>query len=254
MATLPDLPTDDILVMGYWNCSTAGFDPPTDVTPVIEYGNVTDYSAYDNGVDVTFSESNSNLHGTQEYHVRYKSDGWLIAWFTRDTTYAANTVGAGLHHLLNNVGTVTLPQTTLATVLQKIWGQFPAGSQADFGAADVAYHYPPNPGATTLTVGNAHYTGSGSDSGGFSYSPDTTLYDLIAAGRQHTTDFTYGPYTRFNGTDITFGDTDESGALDLLAQNLAPDPDTSYPMEINGTNISNNDAEWVEIAVIGVWS
>lgn len=253
MATLPDLPTNEILIMGYWNCSTAGFDPPTDLTPLVEYTNVVSYEIADNGVDLVVSESISDMLEAQEYHVRYKSDGWLIVWIDRDTNYAANDAGAGLHQLLNNVAGTTLPMTTLVTELQQIWGQFPVGAPGDIAAADVAYHYPPNANATTLTVGNGQVSADGATlDAGFSYDPSAALYEVVAAGRGYQHSDTSTAWAEFNGNRFMSSSRYSNGSVDVLAQGLAPDPGTVYPVRAYCTDSAQGGRS--EVAVVTVWS
>ena len=257
MATLPTLPTGNILIVAYWNATQHGHDTPTDVTPLVEYGNVTEFDVRDNGADLTIEENNQNARSTQTYHYRYKSDGWCIAWLTRDTIYERGTWGHGLHHLLPDVANTTLPQTTLVTVLQKMWGQFPSGSQADIAAADVAYHYPPNPSATSISLGGLQqgHVGPGDDARGgktrpFSYGEGATIYQLIGAGFGEGENNYGRGKVLFNGEPIISSENYEEGSRDLLADNLVPGPETICDFRVR----ADTDVSYAEGALMGVWS
>lgn len=75
MAELPDIDTDEVSFIAYWNAIEQGDVPSDDwdATEVTSYGDVSGHSTYDNGV-----EGSLNFGNSRSGNFRAKSDGWLV--------------------------------------------------------------------------------------------------------------------------------------------------------------------------------
>ena len=247
MATLPDLDTGTISMLAYWNCTDYGFTAPTEITPLVEWGAIREYSTYDNGVEGRARLSRSG-GGGEDYYFRYKTDGWLLAWHDRDTSYGVGTSGEGPHLLVPNWASSTLPATTLAQVIGEMWALFPAGATADVAPADVTHSWLPDGAATTCSLGTVGVD-VGTRAGTFTYAPETTLHEVVAFGSRGENTI---HHVRFDGNNVAPSGTSGLGSRDVLADGLAPNPDTSYPLEV----YVNEDfvGSHAEGGVITIWS
>jgi hypothetical protein len=104
MATLPDLDTSKVGMIGYWNATNHGVSE-IDPMDALTYTDITEYTQYDNGIQGKIkiqrvSEGTSpsvvrrDYVGNQpsgpkniEFNFRMKSDGWILVWTDRTNQY-----------------------------------------------------------------------------------------------------------------------------------------------------------------------
>jgi hypothetical protein len=80
---LPDLPTQNIGFVAYYNVIDQTTVGSIDVSEVTNDPSVNAVDAYDNGVDIT---SYTLING-RDANARVKSDGWMIAWIDRSNSF-----------------------------------------------------------------------------------------------------------------------------------------------------------------------
>jgi hypothetical protein len=257
MATLPDLPTSNISLVAFWNAANNGHDlSALDETELLSAANWVDYTVYDNGVQGTFE-----LYpvAPQRVTVRYKSDGWVIAWVERTLTtgefsHPAYTdtpdavTATGLVNVFpawtwDGEPMVNLPESALTQVIGEVWGQFSNHVAAEVAPADVAYHTPVHGAATNLSMQMARWYESRNAMPGLSYTAATTRYEHISAfllWMSGVVDNADPGVTEFPaGTphlSHTYSGEREvrAAVVDTLAENLMPDPGTVYSLDVSG--------------------
>jgi hypothetical protein len=112
MATLPDLDTSKVGMIGYWNATNHGV---SEIDPIdaIDFNKVTEYTQYDNGLQGKLEvrrvgekkgeESLGFFSGVDdeeergpeniEFNFRMKSDGWILVWTDRTNQFGPDWFG-----------------------------------------------------------------------------------------------------------------------------------------------------------------
>lgn len=75
---MPDLPTDDVGVVAYYNILDNG-SVGIDVTDVLNLGNLGQYEQYENGIRGTYI-AGADAIPDRAFNFRVKSDGWVVVW------------------------------------------------------------------------------------------------------------------------------------------------------------------------------
>lgn len=247
MATLPDLQTDNISVVCYWNATNHGVSSisPTDV---LSSSNIDSYTQYDNGVEgeATIETTESrNLQFT--WNFRVKSDGWFVVWKNRGgdtygTDLSESEIG-GTYDIIPHCINAKSGDTDVGN--QQLYGYasdlFPRrlvdylhrelgnSSSINFSHADVGVYNYEYPDATNLTwVTNTDNQDTTGDRYTFSYSSSTErLYHSLS----HHMEYQLSPSSvvvKVDGSTITSGIL---GARDALASDIATSSGTTYSSE-----------------------
>lgn len=87
MSDLPDLDTDEISFIGFWNAIDDGGVDSIEPEDCLDNDNLQEYTLYDNGWDGKY-EFDYHEGGPREFDVRVKSDGWFIAYLDRTENYS----------------------------------------------------------------------------------------------------------------------------------------------------------------------
>jgi len=82
MGTLPDLDTDKVGWIAYWNARDDGDVDPMNAEDVLEEEDIISYELYDNGVILEYEHpaQGGQEHSDDTITVRVKNDGWIVAY------------------------------------------------------------------------------------------------------------------------------------------------------------------------------
>lgn len=171
MSDLPDLNTDSIGYIAYWNALENGNVGEFDPSEVVNSDNVNSYQAFDNGVHIT---SYTSVTG-REISCRAKTDGWIIAYMDRTNDFAVTTSQDNVRGYIDIVNDWTSYQSfggpgnhTLERAIYDLASQASNFGSMTYNASDVSlfnYEYPNATGTTILH-----------ESIGWSENGDKTMY------------------------------------------------------------------------------
>lgn len=201
MATLPDLDTTQASFVAYWNALDHGVNS-IDPEEVVSSGNVAQSTMYDNGVIVEYSGSPAN-----NFKVRVKSDGWFVAYLSREENYGENDF-FGPYEVMSGG---TIEPSSLSDAINNLQSQLPNSGDIVFSASDVGLYDYYNTSEMVSIIGDSgsydnasSYPSSGSLSATFAVSSAVMNYAVV--------DFYeyLGGYFELNGNRVL----NSSGAYD----------------------------------------
>ena len=233
MASLPNLDTDGIGMIGFWNFLDYSTDTELDPTEALSDDSVASWEAYDNGVQGEYDTGESGRH----LQFRIKADGWFIAWYDRTHEWEnSSTLGRYAYGywniLINNnhrdSGTSLLPDNTFRLCFDDLKDNLSNGATATLNAADMGlycYEYP-----TANTISSATEAGRNTElNGALSYSPNVTRLYHVAYGGAYSSWSGWESRASFNGFQFaTGGGGSHWEGVDVLADNLMPSSGTVY--------------------------
>lgn len=156
MSDLPDLDTDSIGFIAYYNIvEQGGLDVEFDISEILDSPNVVSNTLYDNGVEGTYSGYNGTT-----IHFRGKQDGWIVAWFAQnygshEDTMLTDAVN-GFWDLARNWdtadGTGGLTNNSLERCINDLQSQLTDSAGISYAATDVGLYNYEYPGASTTTI------------------------------------------------------------------------------------------------------
>jgi len=250
MASLPDLDTNNISFISYWNAIDSG--GLADISPeeVLSDNNIQEYTLYDNGVEGTY-----RILTGRDVGFRVKNDGWFAVYIDRTERFKLN-VGfsdtpapnselvdiRGPWDIANdwtitNDATTDVVQNALERAINSLQSQLSNSGSVNYDVPDVGLYNYEYPDATTLT--NLTAAQRNIDLG-FTYTSDTTRYWHIIAftGSRYNN----GDVTAPSGTvlaNYTFDPSRVGASYDMLANNEAPQPETEYIISVGDVNIAH---------------
>ena len=241
MATLPDLPTQDVGVMAYYNINDAG-SLEFDVTDALTISSIASYRQYDNGILANYIIS-QNSRPDRTVNVRVKSDGWIVVWVEDDTNYyGLNYSGSDLVRNLMDLitdwtrggGDDGLGNSPYSRVISNIVNTL--DPNVDYDVSDVSLYTYAYPNATNFNV----ITGSIFT---FSYPSTITRQFESMGGFSPTYQNIYDntKYQNISLNGLQLADPEDIYSVDNISEGLTPNPSTSYSIEAgNNSNEANN--------------
>ncbi len=264
MSDLPDLPTDNISYIAYWNAIDDGGVGSIDPEDVLSDGNINSYTLYDNGIQI---DSYSTVVG-RNCKARVKSDGWVIAYFDRTEELVTKEFQHpnGWWDIANDWGVVTSASSYTNNSLERVISQLQTNlsnsGTIQYNPSDIALFNYEHPDATNLTgmsLPSANRD-TNSLSGGFSYTSDTTIHAAVAVGSAYSESGDWVTVT-FEGLSIASCDPNEGdkkgtyhGSIDLLGEGVIPDPGTEYSGTLTAPNTFDYQYAGGNLDVLIQWS
>jgi len=200
VANLPDLDTEEIGIIAFWNATQHGVSS-IDPTDVLSNPNIISYTQYDNGIDGVISIAR---HDGSKVNVnfRVKGDGWFITWFPRYSVPESDEIDIvdawsnatepdGYYNLLwdwtDEGNNITPTQSILERAIYDLAQYLSNWSAITYSESDVghySYHfseaigiYQDSEREECLSSGTTKYF-----SGGLSYTSGLSLYYARAVG------------------------------------------------------------------------
>ena len=251
MATLPDLNTDNISFVGYWNAIDKGGVESFDPENLLTYNNLDSYTLFDNGWEGTVIDSGlwGGYGKSRPINIRAKTDGWVVAYIDRTRTTGTQETNADL---LNGPWDIIkgwtradvanpITNNVLATTIDKIM-QEDGSIVTQPDPADVDLYNYETPTAKYITQ-MKEYVGSDTGERSFLYSSGTEVKDAFLVVTPDSKPVYWNGKQQGLGTDgVRINDSDDHAAIDLLASDYIPDPDTEYYIYYDNRNGSNTAA------------
>lgn len=205
MATLPDIDTDEVSFLAYWNAIDQGEVDSINPEEALEDGSIIEYTLYDNGWEGTY---NSTVD--REIEVRVKNDGWFVAYMDREENYATNETDRdlliGWWDISNDWRTddSSITKNTLERAIYSLVSNLDNYDDMVYDEGEVGLYDYMHSGSTTLT----HFSAEDSDGGdntwhyGFSYTQDTDIQSAVVAGWGENSQYGQGN-VYFEGNDVS---------------------------------------------------
>lgn len=233
MADLPNLNTEQIGPIGFWNVTDHSDAETIDPSEAVKYARVESYTDYDNGIDGTLHQEFVG----RTFNFRIKADGWIIIWLPRSASYTTSSSIGDVNGYWDIIydwteyGTANnnLPISIITHEIDQLRQQLSV--DATFNESDTGLYNYEFPNSTSVIVGSELETdGTNSDiSGGMSYNDYTTRHhhNVVAScyadtGEQSTV--TFGGQTIASAAD----GVESYGSTDVLADDLMPESQTVY--------------------------
>lgn len=257
MAELPDLDTTQVGFMAYWNAIDSGGVGSIDAEEALTDGNITSYTLYDNGFTAEYGQTSGNTssdgidNNFRSLNVRVKNDGWIVAYIDPSLTLGVPATG-WFDFIVDTQRDVmdaarennfTISPDILSQAVERLASNLSNYGSMTFNYSDVGFYSYLFPDCTNIFYGSfAEYNPDGgiTNYSGVSYTSGTDLDFALCIGGMNA-----GGSTKFEG--VTVSSQDSTGAIDLLAEGLIPDPDTEYQMRVS----PNDGADGYGITLIG---
>lgn len=247
MATLPDVDTDDISLLAYWNAIDQGDADSIDPEDALDDGDIGEYTLYDNGWEGEYT-----LTTGREATARVKSDGWFVVYIDDTEDYGANEGDAsnirGPWDIANNwtssSSASSLGDNSFKQAIGSLQGELDNSDDINFDGDDVGiYDY--SVGATTLTLLSAHDKADSFDSSiekdyGFSYTGDTSIYRAVIVAATHSHSYADAEVHDMDDDVVSAAD-DRVGAVDIIDK--IPESETEYTISVDA-NYSDTAGEY----------
>ena len=252
MAELPDLQTDQISYIAYWNVEDQGGINNDQWGPdeVTSDTNIESQTLYDNGIEGEYNLANGRT-GTW----RVKNDGWFIVYLDRELNNVGPSVNGAARGTFDIINDHTdynsasdLRNHTLERAIYNLQSQLENSPAVSYNTSDVGLFSYVFPLATTATLLSAYENGSnGSYTVGLQYTDDTELYRhwVVASGFGDRPINVYDGGSveiSFNGNlvvDVPEGGGLTGGAINDNLYDLSPDSGVEYNGLINFTSTPN---------------
>jgi len=270
MSDLPDIDTNTVSFLAYWNAIDQGGVSEIDPADVVSHPRVVEYTAYDNGVEGTFdlvTGSRSNdLDQPRQATFRVKNDGWMVVYLDRSATYARDVrtgnLPRGPWDIVNDwlyvddgsnsaPPVATIVKNALERAINALLGEFPNSSNMTYSPGDVGLYDYEFTDATNTTLFAWAADGAKNVSLRFQYTAGTTIYRADVMGSldcyyQDAGDLSFEGYTLAaqNGNSRFFG------TLDAVGNNLLANSGTEYGHDIGDTG----NAEHIRAEAVATWS
>lgn len=251
MSNLPDLDTGSAGFVAYWNAIDQGGVSSIDPEEVLTDGSVVQYTVYDNGVSGTTTLGNGRVA-----NFRVKNDGWFVVFFPRGENFEIQQTDrdlvTGSYDIIHNWNVLdsgsTISPDALSRGIQSLQSNLSNSGSITFGYSDVGIYNYEYDNATTITclAQSLSDGSSGTEHPEFSYTAETTRVYHALCGRAHSG----GGNQYVNDIDGNrIANHQEYASVDIIAENQAPDPATSYSPEIYAKYTSDN----ARVANLIIW-
>ena len=226
MADFPDLNTDVIGFIAFWNAFDHGVSE-IDPTEVLDYPGVNTFEQFDNGVQGTVTRGYARK--TRDLNFRVKDDGWFIIWIDRTNDFAVNSGNPPDNYgdLVNDWTSVSnaseLPVTTFSAEINQLQQRLSNSGSITFDHADVGYFNFEFDTATRIGLAAFNISGDFSNprkTAGIAYAAGTTRFYHAAFGA--ITSQGQQGRARFAGVTLVDGDANRAGIVDVIADGLMP--------------------------------
>jgi len=268
MSDLPDLDTNNVSFVAYWNAIDDGGVGQIDPEETLTSSYVNSYDIYDNGVVIDYESLIGRDYGRNKLYsdgkpitVRVKTDGWFVAYLDSGSDFATQSASriSGMYDVAasweNPESVAEYSQNTLERAINDLQSELDNSGNISYNTSDVGLYNYQNESASNIN-GTSLFGGS-SGTGGFSYTPNTTLYEAIAAGCGSSRS-NFGTSGSFEGTTLfSFSGGNNNnferhfGAVDMLANDLIPSDGTEYQSSFStsgDSSVSN-----AQIVTIILW-
>jgi hypothetical protein len=282
MSNLPDLNTDDIGYIQYWNAIDQGNVSEIDPVETTSYSEVVDYTLYDNGLEGTV-----NLVTGATATFRVKNDGWVIVYGPSETddTINQNVEGSevrGRWDIINDWSdtstTGSLVQSSYERAINGLAQEFSNWNSMDYSSSEVGiydYDYPDAAGITYLYQQEAK---AGEDTQTIlnpaaQYTDGTDVYYAICTGAAYASraqDYSittrFGAWTSWDGATLASTGNVQSelgndetirlyGSLDMLAGGHFDSAGTEYSgeLEVDGDDYAMGHIVRARMDLIASW-
>ena len=257
MSDLPDIDTDDVSFIAFYNAIEQG--GASEIEPEQVLDQLESYTTYDNGFEGTYEIGRSTY--PQVLTVRMKTDGWVVAYLDREENYNQN-IQPGVENAellvrgpwnvidwLNK--SASLEENTLAKTINSLCDNLDNSDEITFFYEDVGLYNYAYENAEAVTV-----MGLSGSSGTLSFANLNILWQAAAAwmrvDESGTADGAYGEariededwIVRQTGVDA---DDDEEAAGTMNLDNVITEPQTDY---VGETDIDSTFGDWEDLQMV----
>jgi len=242
MATLPDLPTDDISLMAYYNVIDNN-NTLNNISPIeaISSQRVLSYQQFDNGIS---GEIDLGRGSERPASFRVKKDGWIVVHHDTQKNYVTQTSDSTepktvLDLLIaptnkNVTGGWAGSANEVVQAIEQLFNNILANKSGSFSIdlSNIQYYSYEFDTATTLDI----FEKSGGGSYTFSYPSTITnlKVEQYGAGKGDFGTNSAGASIEGNTLASTGSSGVQFGYLDLLDSGIIPDPNTAYSGNVFG--------------------
>ncbi|MCU4926646.1 hypothetical protein OB905_11745 [Halobacteria archaeon AArc-dxtr1] len=223
---LPDLDTDPIGWIAYWNALDDGEATEIDAPRIAnEVGGLSGFNSAANGFDGEYTLSRAWSDSVTIY-VRVKTDGWILAWFDNDENFGRDpSQPRGLPDVFGDwsdpYNEPDLVENGLSQVIEEIAEEI---DDAEFSHEDVGlynYQFPDANGVTHLTAtGDASYL--------ITEDVDLVAHQFYAALGEDE-DSWGSPEAHFEDPEVRLlFQPEETGVVDLIDEGVGQEPETYF--------------------------
>jgi hypothetical protein len=259
MADLPDLDTNEIGYLAYWNAVEDGGVNTIEPEEALTDNQVSEYTIYDNGWEGTYVLDQAGRHSSADNRrakARVKNDGWIVVYMDRTEDYQTDasypihghwdvvrrwTDGYGYRSSTSDQP--DLYDNQLATSLESLVNNLENSDSISYDTSAVGlynFEYSEAEATTALTVGS-----DSTVSPSFTYTSGTDLlWTAVFASRD--TNFGNTPEASFEGVTI-LESQDGYGAIDPVARGLIPNAETEY------TGYANPGGRGIVHGTLAIW-
>jgi hypothetical protein len=236
MATTPDIDTENVSYLAYWNITNHGEDEfnPQDVT---SYSQITSNSIYDNGV-----AGQLDLENGRGANFRVKTDGWFTVWIDDTVTVQSDTTRDNIKTPADITpwpldSNADMVQNQLERAINGLYSELPNSGNFQYESQDVGIYGYHVPNASTLTA-LSFFDSQGNDFAsytlGHSYTAGTTINELFYIGYGNSNQADSECIIDENGETLFFANESRAyGAIDAKADGLASDAETQYTFSVS---------------------
>lgn len=249
MVDLPDLDTDNIGFIGYWNAIDQGGADDINPDEVITDNLVDSYTLYDNGVEGKYELTEGRLAS-----FRVKNDGWMIlymdgsAGFVDDTNLSNLDVIRGPWDILEwaprSGSESDIISNEFFVAIDSMISEFSNSGDISITSSQVALYNYDYPSSTTVTLFSASvsdpFDGVNTTNLGMSYSSATNRDGHWMVGKTGDGGGSENKITDFQSNDMTSGEN-RAGSKDVLAEQQQPNSETEYTQTIQCSEFSDSD-------------
>lgn len=243
MADLPDLNTDNVSVLSYWNAISDGGASDIDPEEVLSDGNIQDYTLYDNGVEI----NNYSTVTGRSAKARVKSDGWFVVWMDDTVELVENSGGKpegpwsivddwteGPVDSDNNDYPKSATDHTLVDAISSMVNELSNSAGISFSNSDAGFYNYLSPDSDVTTIKHCYIFMDDSYPKSASFGPTdgTTIAFAYAAGHC-TNDSQYNSFT-----EVTIGGNHVVNVTDTSKRYSAYDLQNRGMMPSNGNTTS----------------
>ena len=260
MPDLPDLPTNNISFIAYFNAIDDGGASSIDPETALTNPNINSYTIYDNGIQI---DSYDGI-GHHDFKARIKTDGWILAWFEAGAEQSSgdgsdfpkgwyDIVGEWVREVNDSI---SLPSTNpLYDGIESLANSLDSSTVITYSTGKTGLYFYENEDVRAVTI-MANIQNSGNSStktGTFSYTSDTTIHEAFLVASLEASG--YLNFVRMDspiyGSPEVYASSDTNRWAATNIKNDIPDAGTDYDLILEPGNKFDYDFLG---AVIILWS